>query len=128
MKTYEESLKDLAISEKNRGRLVTLNGEQSDDEFLDMVDAIVEEPKKNQKTYVIVKGSDTLPASIDEIARLSYIKRRNELKSHKNYGYAIFCERKGNGRTEDIAKNFDITYISRDVDRDNKMNDCFSGR
>lgn len=129
MKSSEETRQELVIKGKTDPRVkITLKGSESDDKFFDLVDALIEIPEMDKKIYLMLKGRDTLPASVDDIARLTYIKDYNKQDRHNNYEYMIFCERDGNKRTEDIARNFGITYISRDVDFQSKLNEYFDGR
>lgn len=129
MKTYAETQQELVHKDENSDKaFVTFKGENQDDEFSDIVDAIIEIPKENKKTYVMLKGYDTQPATIADVAKLSYIKKHNNRKGHKNDEYLIFCEREGNQRTADIARNYGINYISRDVDLNTEFKRYFDDR
>ncbi|MDI1496079.1 MAG: hypothetical protein K8823_1387 [Cenarchaeum symbiont of Oopsacas minuta] len=123
-----ETRQELTVKGKTDSRVkITLKGSKSDDKFFPLVDTLIEIPEQDKKIYVMLKGRDTLPATVDDIARLTYIKDNNKDR-HSNYEYMIFCERDGNKRTEDIARNFGITYISRNIDFESKLNEYFDGR
>ena len=128
MKTYAETKQDLAIRKKTNSELVITYKGESSDEFSPLVDAIVEIPNKDKKAYIMLKGADTLPASLDDIARLMHIRKTNIANKHKNWRYFIFCERDGNKQTEDIARSFNIPYISRSIDLDTKLFEYFDGK
>ena len=126
MKTYEETRSDLISKVGNIDDAhITLKNQKSDDACSKLVDAIIEVPNKNKKAYVVIKGLNTLPAAITDVAKLFHIKDRDRKAGKKNYDYVIFCERRGNKRTAEIAHNYGITYLDSQSDFNSEIKRYF---
>ena len=111
MYTYNENID--FVKELCKEQIILIDKEQ-------LTDIIIKNPKKNQKIYMRIKGSDTIPSNIDDIARFFYIKKENReyfkfIKFPKptNDKYVIFDERRGNENTAKIAKKFKIKYFNK---------------
>ncbi len=111
MYTYNENID--FVKELCKEQIILIDKEQ-------LTDIIIKNPKKNQKIYMRIKGSDTLPSNIDDIARFFYIKKENReyfkfIKFPKptNDEYVIFDERGGNENTAKNAKKFKIKYFNK---------------
>ena len=72
------------------------------------VDITVTNTKNGKKLYLLVKGSDTLPASLVDVAIL------RDLKNDDKHQCMIFCEQKDNEYTKRMAKNYNIDYVTHE--------------
>ena len=79
-----------------------------------IIDMIINDHKSNSKLYVILRGSDTFPASIADVAMLKAIRDENRKKGEKEHRYMIFCEEGDNNDTKTLARGFYINYVDHE--------------
>lgn len=77
-----------------------------------IVDMVIEDKERDSKLYVIVKGSDTLPASIVDVTMLKCIRNKNRNDGQVQHRYVIFCDKEGNEYTKKVSKHYGINYIN----------------
>lgn len=75
-------------------------------------DLVIKDRKSKKNLYMVIKGSDTFPASIADIAMLKSIREQKRKEGEKQHRYMIFCEEESNDHTKKIAHHLMINYIN----------------